>query len=152
MEDYFKMKKIIPHVTKFFNITFALYTCVSAGMMLLNIAFVTGGAPEWKGVALLFAQILLFSAICSLAITVFDAIKKLNRALGHLLKFICSYAAFYICFFVLVKGTSEPINIVVLSTAFIIVYAVVTLICALAGMALRKSNAKEYENVYSDNK
>ncbi len=154
MEDYFKMKKIIPHVTKFFNITFALYTCVSFGMMLLNIAFVTGEAPKWNGVALLFAHMLLFSAICGLAITLTSIPKKLSGALAHVIRFVCCYGAFYLCFFALVKNTAEPINVVVLSTAFVIIYAVVAVACAVfrALLCKKAAAADEYENVYSDNK
>ena len=151
MEEYANMKKIIPHVKKFFGITFALYTCVSFGMMLLNIAFVSAAAPEWSGVALLFSQILLFASLCGLFVTVFDAIKKLNRVLGHLLKFVFCYGAFYLCFFALVKGASEPINIVVLSTAFVLIYAVVAAISAgIRALSVKGEKSDEYVNVYSD--
>ncbi len=153
MEDYAIMKNVLLHIRKFFNITFALYTCVSFGMMLLNLAFVNGEAPRWGGVALLFSQILLFSAICALAVTLVDIPAKLNRALGHLIKFVFCYGAFYLCFFALVSGTAEPINLVVLSTIFVILYAFVIVAASLVRAIFgKKKSDEDYESVYTDNK
>lgn len=142
--------KIFCHIRKFFNTFFALYTCISFGMMICNRALAIEEAPTWGGVALLFGQIALFCAMCSLAVTLLDIPEKLNRALSHILKFIISYGAFYLCFFVLVKASAEPINIVVISTMFVIVYAATAVLAGLfAKLASPKLPAQEYENIYT---
>lgn len=142
--------KIFYHIGKFFNIFFALYTCVSFGMMLCNRALDIRQAPTWGGVALLFGQIALFSAISALAFTLLDIPAKLSRALAHILKFIVSYGAFYISFFALVKSSAEPINIVVISTVFVVVYAFVTSLAALVSkLSAPKALADEYQSIYT---
>lgn len=142
--------KIFYHIGKFFNIFFALYTCVSFGMMLCNRALAIQQAPTWGGVALLFGQIALFSAISSLAFVLLDIPEKLNRALTHILKFIVSYGAFYVSFFALVKSSAEPINIVVISTVFVVIYAVVASLAALfSRLCAPKAAADEYESIYT---
>ncbi len=141
--------KIIHHIKKFFNIAFALYTCVSFGMMLFNRALSIEEAPTWGGVALLFGQIGLFSAICAIAVTLIDIPKGVNKALGHLLKFIFSYGAFYLCFFVLVKSVAEPINIVVTSTVFVVLYAVVAVLAGLFAKLGKTKSGIEYHSIYS---
>ena len=84
--------KVAAKSTKdFFSITFALYTLISYGMMLVNIAVVNAPAPQWWGVAMLFSHILLFSALTALSEVAVGLIKKLNAALSRIIKFIFSY-------------------------------------------------------------
>ncbi len=144
------MKKILSVIKKFFTVTFALYTCTSYGMMLLNVATVNGEAPQWSGVALLFSHILLFSAITGLSQAVITAFDKLNGVISHLLRFIIAYGAFYLAFFALGKSTPQPINVVVMSAIFTVIYAAVVGIFALVrAIAHRKENAdEEYESIY----
>ena len=144
------MKKILSVIKKFFTVTFALYTCTSYGMMLLNVATVNGEAPQWSGVALLFSHILLFSALTGLSQAVICAFDKLNGVISHLLRFIISYGAFYLCFFALGKSVPQPINVVVMSTIFTVIYAVVAGAFALASALSRRTvkDSEEYESVY----
>ncbi len=146
------MKKTFNLIGKFFNITFALFSCVSLGMMALNRLVGIEEAPTWGGVMLLFLQILLFSALCALSSVITAIPKKLNSALAHIIRFVICYIAFYICFIAMVKDTSKLMNVVVLSTAFVIIYAVVTALCAFVNYLLSRGdgNTNEYTSVYDE--
>lgn len=146
------MKKTLNLIGKFFYITFALFTCVSLGMMALNRAVGIEEAPTWGGVMLLFLQILLFSVICAFASVITEIPKKLNSALGQIIRFVICYIAFYVCFVAMVSDASRLMNVVVLSTAFVIIYAVVVSFSVLINFLLAKSgkNADKYTNVYDE--
>ena len=146
------MKKTFNLIGKFFNITFALFSCVSIGMMTLNRIVQIEETPTWGGVMLLFLQILLFSVLCALANVITAIPKKLNSALSHIIRFIISYAAFYLCFIVMVKGTSRLMNVVVMSTIFVIIYALVMGISVFVSWITSISDKKqeEYTSVYDE--
>lgn len=146
------MKRIFSLIEKFFNITFALFSCVSLGLMALNRVAGIEEAPTWGGVMLLFLQILMFSSLCALASVITAIPKKLNSALGHIIRFVICYIAFYICFIVMVRDTSRLMNVVVLSTVFVIIYAVVAALCELVKYLLSRGDksTNEYTSVYDE--
>lgn len=146
------LKEASCSIKKFFGITFAMYTCISYALMLLNILTLNAEAPQWSGVALLFSHVLLFSALTALVFVLVGLLKKLNSALGHVIKFLLTYGAFYLCFFALQRGEAQPINVVTMSAVFTVIYAITVGISGAVGaIAARKANREsEYVSVYSE--
>ncbi len=148
------MKKLLLTLGKFFGICFSLYTCTSFGLLLLNRIFSVNEAPDWTGVIRLFLQVLLFSALSALFITLLDLPKKLESAVRELLKFVLCFGAFFLAFVLLVQTDNGKINVIILSTIFTVLYAFVAFASAGIKALLRKGDKgkeAEYEPVFGNN-
>lgn len=150
--------KVLNQIRKFFNLTFAIFTFVTLFMVTYNLMTTDVQhlvmATKSK-VGELYWQIMLFAAVTSLAATVVDLFKKLNGIVARLIKFIFSYGAFALWFFVLsvpaAEGLVKPAIVITASVIFVVIYAAVVAFTAFAKWLIVKLFGKKdgvYESVY----
>ncbi len=146
------MKRITELLKKFFNLTFTIYTCISFFFLLVAGALTINETPDtWSAIALQFSHFLLFSALTALFHTLVPALPKLHCAVANIISAVLTYGAFYLCFFALVKGDNQPVNLIVMSVLFFVAYALVRSIFAFfTFMINRKRNEREeYNSIYN---
>ena len=154
--------KALQLIKRFFTLTFTIFTVVTLCMVTYNL--ITSDvnhlvlATKTK-VAVLYWQIMFFAAVTALSSVVTDIFKKLNPVIARIIKFIFSYAAFGVWFFVLSvpakEGYVKPSVILIASMLFLVIYAIVTSVTALAKWLITRKSAKSdetYENVYDNSK
>ena len=150
--------KVLNQFKKFFNIAFAIFTCVTLAMVTYNLLTVNVDhlvlATKIKVGALCW-QIMFFASVTAMSVVVID-LKGLNGVLARLLKFAFSYAGFAIWFFVMSVPASEggatPNVVIFASAIFLIAY---TLVVAIKGIfvwlinRLFRRNNNSYNNLFS---
>ena len=151
--------KVLNQIKKFFNLTFAIFTFVTLFMVTYNLLTTDVDylvmATKVKVVAL-YWQIMLFAAVTALSSTVVDLFGKLNGVISRLIKFIFSYGAFALWFFVLsvpaAEGHVKPAIVLTASVIFVVIYAAVVAFTALSKWLIIRVFGKKddnYKNIYS---
>lgn len=151
--------KVLNQIKKFLNITFAIFACVTLFMVTYNLLTTDVNhlvmATKVK-VGALYWQIMLFAAVTALSATVVDLFKNLNVVVARLIKFIFSYGAFALWFFILsipaAEGQVKPAIVITVSVIFVVIYAAVVAFTTLAKWLIIKLFCKQddnYESIYT---
>lgn len=147
--------KIINQIKKLLNITFALYTCLAFAVMAFNRMatgeYYGGISWYWSDIEKMFGEILIFALLTGVIITVTDIIPKIPSAVKYLIKFVLVYGAYWLWLF---DGNSNASHILLMSTVYVIVFALIAVLGAVFAFIGRKLSAKngEYKKQYSENR
>lgn len=147
--------KVLGLLKKFFNITFALYTCMAFAIMVFYRSFdVYGGISwVWSDIEMMFGNILLFAAYSGFIIALTDAFSKLPAALRYVIKLVLVYVGYYVWMKKSVPGVTSS-QILIMTTLYVVVFAVIALAGTLLALAEKKLTVKEqdYKEVFGDDK
>ncbi|MBE6704785.1 MAG: hypothetical protein E7583_05940 [Ruminococcaceae bacterium] len=147
--------KLIEQLKKLFNITFAIYTCFAFAIMIFyKTSGKTGGVMwAWSDIEMMFGYILIFAAYSGLVITLTDIIPKLNQAARHVIKLALVYAGYFVWMKKSVPGVTSS-QILIMTTLYVVVFAVVSVAAALLTFAEKKMTVKEpeYKSVFDNAK
>ncbi len=145
--------KVLNQIKKLLNITFAIYTCMAFAIMVFyRTSDVYGGIGwAWSDIERMFGSILILSAYSGLVITLTDIIPKLNQAARHVIKLVLVYAGYFVWIKKSVPGVTAS-QILIMTTLYVIVFAIIALAGALLGYFEKEMTVKEseYKNVYVD--
>ncbi|MBR3994289.1 MAG: hypothetical protein IKI97_03315 [Clostridia bacterium] len=151
--------KVLNQIKKFFNITFAIFTCVTLAMVTYNLLTVNVDhlvmATKIK-VGSLYWQTMFFAAVTSLSVVIIDLFKRINGVIARILKFAFSYGAFAVWFFVMSIPATEGIvtnNVIIFaSMIFVVAYTLTIVVKSFFVWLLLKLFGKEddsYRSIFS---
>ncbi len=145
--------KVINQLKKLFSITFALYTCFAFAIMIFyKTSGSSGGVMwAWSDIEMMFGNILLFSAYTGVIVTLADIFSKIPTAIRYLIKLILVYAGYYFWMKLSVPNVTSS-QILIMSTIYVLVFAVVAIAAASLNFVEKKLTVKEpeYKSVYGD--
>ena len=147
-----KAIKVINLVKKFLNITFALFTCLAFSLIIMyRTSGVYGGMMwAWTDIEKMFGDILVFSLLAAVIVTLTDIVPKVPSIVKYIVKFGLVYAAFW--FWMLDGETVSGSQRLIMSTVYVCVYAVIAVLGAILRFAEKKlaASGNEYQSVYSE--
>lgn len=144
------MKSLIGFIKKTFFNTAAIYFLISAVIFITFFAASEMNAASSGAVGLQLYS-MLFSFITALCFSVLGAVKKLPSAARYIVGFVLSYAAFYLCFFVLTGNAKNFTALFALSTVYVIAYVLIIALGALSDKLCGNGQKEEdYESVYTN--
>ena len=144
------MKKIIGAIKNAFFNTTAIFTAVICVFMLV---FLSQGMEEKR---LLDVRVLecslVFAAISGVCIAVVGIFQKLPAIFRYIIDFVLSYAAFFLWFKMLSASAANilPSHFFMLSTAYVVIFAVVACFAALMNKLSSGKKPAEYDGIFAD--